>query len=180
MLPAITFAIGLLIGGAITYYTYSSNNNDNDGEGVDLNEKLISNAKAITMINSFQADHNQTDSVDAVSGHIPLDILLGYVAQMNTLSKDNTGKEISGLEVYLAKYGKNIEEGHLALPNQKTFLIYPTYLNDGKHKPFDPMLSQGDNIIEIENLRNSTTGMNSTQSESRVALNRSNMVPPRW
>ena len=106
----------------------------------------------------------------------------------------SSGKKISGLEYYFARYREDDEKQ----PNRQTIVLFPTYegviedIQDKNHEqrghiPFDPdnTKAKGRNITMKEIYRDGVLRIDSPDikssefGDSELAYNRSQMSPPR-
>ena len=171
------FLVGVVVGG-VTYYFICRSQNAIPPN--DLDDKLISNRKALSMIHNFRA--NAPD--DTVSGFLDKACLLEYMARVKTQC-DAIGKTFTGLQYYFAKYDNDPVNG-----DRPTIVFYPTY-DGGKNKagvdlhvPFDPFISTAGNPVKVSDMNaqyiaaGSDTARTGTMYESKHVLNRSNMSPP--
>jgi hypothetical protein len=146
----------------------------------DLGQNLISNLEALRLIDNFHARSTQGD---AVSGHLELGTLVGYIDRMKAQCK-TVGIELSGLEYYFAKYGV---ADHPPNENQNTIVVFPTYEDNGAQIPIDPFLpfvngrpvTVVDLYADFLNDRNIPANLEAGQYTSSNVLNRTNMSPPR-
>ena len=156
----IFFLLGVAIGSGVMYYICRSTS-----KSVDLDNNLISNNEAIELLNN----RVRTD-LESVSGHLPLDVLLSYFDYISKESEANL-IELSGFEFYFGEYGEREDRRE---SNKMTFFLYPTVNIDGHHVPFDPIASRVDGIVRLVDIM-----ADGNNGENLVALNRSNMSPPR-
>ena len=87
------FALGGTLGFAICHIL------DKDPTA-DLNPNLITNRKALELIDRYQQSAGQNNTF---SGHIKLGVLLAYISKMQPRCKA-IGRKLSGLEYYFAIY----------------------------------------------------------------------------
>ena len=156
----ISFLLGVAIGSGVMYYICKSTS-----AATDISRNLIPNSEAIELLNNRERAESES-----VSGHLPLDVLLSYFDYIAEASKSNS-IVLSGFEFYFAKYGEREDNRE---SNKMTFFLYPTVKINDDHVPFDPVASRINSIVKFVDIM-----ADGNNGENLVALNKSNMSPPR-